>query len=316
MARPVTISCVTAPPLPLDRSVSLDRATELEVEHWRDRIETVLPHSPDLVILPEAADRPLPTTFGSERIMDYIEARGSVVRDSLAQIAQENRCNIAYSSQWIEGPVRVNRTQYIDRAGTIAGYYDKNHLVIDEHDENRLDYGTETGIVDLDFGRVGTAICFDLNFDELRRRYQGTGVELMVFNSEYHGGLMQNYWAYSLRTYFAGAIRPPAPSAILSPQGEILAETTNYFSEVTASINLDYALVHLDGHWGKLAAMQAKYRDGVRVHDPGRLGSVLVTAVDRGLTVSSLCAEFELERLDDYLDRSRAHRAGTTTNNG
>jgi predicted amidohydrolase len=316
MARPVTVSCVTAPPLPLDRSTSIDRAIQLETAHWRERIETVLPHSPDLIVLPEAADRPQSEIFGPERILDYVEARGPAVRDSLARLARENRCNIAYSGQWIDGDVRVNRTQYINRAGETTGYYDKNHLVIAEHDESALDYGTDTGIVDLDFGRVGTAICFDLNFDELRRRYQQGGVELMVFSSEYHGGLMQNYWAYSLRAYFAGSIRPPAPSAILSPQGEILAETTNYFSEVTARINLDYVLVHLDGHWSKLAAMKAKYRDGIQIHDPGRLGSVLITAVDPTVTTASLCAEFELEQLDDYLDRARTHRAATINSKG
>lgn len=316
MARHITVSCVTAAPLPLDGDVSIEQAIAAEVAHWRDRIETVLPHTPDIIVLPECADRPLTTTFGADRIMDYTAARGTVVRDALATIARENACNIAYSAGWVVDGVGANRTQYINRAGDVVGHYDKNHLVIHENEVSGYDYGTDTGVVDLDFGRVGTAICFDLNFDELRRRYERTGVELMVFNSEYHGGLMQNYWAYSLRAYFAGAIRPPAPSVIISPQGEVLAETTNYFNEVTQRINLDYLLVHLDGHWGKLAAMQHKYRDGVRVHDPGRLGSVLITAEDEALTMDLLAAEFELEPLDDYLDRSRAHRSAALGREG
>lgn len=194
---------------------------------------------------------------------------------------------------------RRNITEYIGRDGEVVGGYAKNHLTMEEHDETGLAYSDSVDVIDLDFGCVGTAICFDLNFDELRQQYRRRGVELMVFSSEYHGGLMQNYWAYSLRSYFAAAIRPPAPSAIVSPVGETLAESTNYFPQVTSRINLDYVLVHLDGHWTKLAAMKAKHRDAVKVHDPGRLGSVLVTAESPGLSIADLVAEYELEQLDD-----------------
>jgi hypothetical protein len=62
--------------------------------------------------------------------------------------------------------------------------------------------------------------------------------------------------------------------------------------------------------------MKAKYRDGIQIHDPGRLGSVLITAVDPTVTTASLCAEFELEQLDDYLDRARTHRAATINSKG
>lgn len=312
MSRHVTVSSVTASALPLDRTVTFDQAVKREIEHWEERIDAVLSHSPDLIVLPEAADRPSITTFGQDRQLEYFRERGTQVRDALSIIARENSCNIAYSAQQLgEGWAR-NRTEFLDRSGATAGHYDKNHLVIEENEEVGLEYGIEAEPVDLDFGRVGTAICFDLNFDELREQYRGKGVELIVFSSEYHGGLMQNYWAYSLRAYLATAIRPPAPSAIISPLGETIAESTNYFADVTRRINLDYAIAHLDGNWSKLAAVQRKHRDAVRIHDPGRLGSVLITAESPDLTVDDVIAEFEIELLDDYLARCRRHRASKT----
>ena len=310
MSRHVTVSCVTAAPLPLGVETDLDAAVEAEIEHWSDRIAAVVGEDPDLIVLPEAADRPSTATFGdAERQIAYGRARGSRVRDRLAALARAHGTNIAYSALHFDRDRPVNTTEFIDRAGEVVGDYAKNHLTMDEADDFGLTYATEPGVVELDFGRVGTAICFDLNFEELRDSYRGRGVELMVFSSEYHGGLMQNYWAYSLRSYFAAAIRPPAPSAIISPLGETVAESTNYFPQVTSRINLDYALAHLDGHWDKLAAMKLKYRDGVTIHDPGRLGSVLITAESPNLTIQDLLAEFEIEQLDDYLARARRHRA-------
>lgn len=311
MSRHVTVSCVTAAALPLGRDVPLEDAVWAEIAHWTERIEAVLPHRPDLVVLPEAADRPLITTFGSERQREYFHVRGTRVREALAEIARSHGCNIAYSAQQVGDGFARNRTEYIDRTGAVVGAYDKNHLVMREHDRGGLDYGTEAPVIDLDFGRVGTVICFDLNFDELRRAYQNRGVELIVFSSEYHGSLMQNYWAYSLRAYLAASIRPPAPSAIVSPLGETIAESTNYFPDVTRTINLDYAVAHLDDNWDKLAAAKRKHRDGVAIHDPGRLGSVLITAESPDLTTTAILEEFEIETLDDYLARSRAHRERT-----
>lgn len=312
MARPVTVSCVSAPALPLGAEVSLDEAVEAEIRHWSERIDAVLPSAPDLIVLPEAADRPSIASFGSERQRDYFLERGTRVRDVLATLARDNSCNIAYSAQQLGDGWARNRTEYLNRRGEVVGHYDKNHLVIDENEANGLEYGVEAEPIDLDFGRVGSVICFDLNFGELREAYRDRGVELLVFCSEYHGGLMQNYWAYDLRAWLAASIRPPAPSAIASPLGETIAESTNYFHDVTRTINLDYALAHLDGNWTKLAAAKRHHRDAITIHDPGRLGSVLITAESPELTVADVVAEFEIELLDDYLARCRAHRAEQT----
>lgn len=308
MSRHVTISCLTAAALPLGHDVPLEDAVQAEITHWTERVHAVLPHRPDLIVLPEASDRPMVTTFGSDRQLDYFALRGTRVRDALAELARNNECNIAYSAQQIGDGFARNRTEYIDRSGAVVGAYDKNHLVVREHDDNGLDYGTESPVIDLDFGRVATVICFDLNFDELRQAYENRGVELIVFSSEYHGSLMQNYWAYSLRAYLAASIRPPAPSAIVSPLGETIAESTNYFPEVTRTINLDYAVAHLDDNWDKLSAAKRKYRDSVSIHDPGRLGSVLISAESPEITAAEILREFEIETLDSYLARSRAHR--------
>jgi predicted amidohydrolase len=307
VSRNTTVSCLTAAPLLFDDAVGLDEIVERTIEFWGRRLEDVLPDNPDIVVLPETVDRP--DNFGPERQLEYYHHRGTRIRDYFADVARQNNTYIAYSSAMFVDGVGQNCTQIIDRSGEIVGDYAKNFLVMDENEDLGLRYGQEAACFDLDFGRVGSAICFDLNFDEIRTAYVKAKPELLLFSSEYHGGLMQNYWAYSLRSYMAACVRPPAPSAVLSPLGEVLATSTNYFEHVTQTVNLDYAIMHLDGHWKKLADIKHKYGPDVSIHDPGRLGSVLLTSQSNDFTAKDIVAEYDLELLDDYLARSRRHRA-------
>ncbi|WP_195908134.1 carbon-nitrogen hydrolase family protein [Nostocoides sp. HKS02] len=309
MSRNTTVSCLTAAPLPFDAATDLEEIVERTVDFWGRRLEDVLPDQPDIIVLPETVDRPSASTFGPERLLEYYHHRGTRVRDYFAEVARQNGCHIAYSAVMFVDGIGQNCTQILDRSGAVVGDYAKNFLVIDENETLGLSYGQRAQCFDLDFGRVGSAICFDLNFDEVRTAYVQAKPELLLFSSEYHGGLMQNYWAYSLRAYLAACVRPPAPSAILSPLGEVVATSTNYFEHVTQTVNLDYAILHLDGHWTKLADIKRKYGPGVGIHDPGRLGPVLLTSESNDFSVTDIVAEFDLELLDDYLARARRHRA-------
>ena len=234
--------------------------------------------------------------------------RGDQVRDFFADVAGDTACYIAYSAarEVADGTWR-NSTQLLDRSGRVAGIYNKNHVVIEETTKAGILCGREAPIIECDFGRVACAICFDLNFDELRLKYVAAKPDLLLFSSMYHGGLMQAYWAYSCRAHFAGAIAGDQ-SAVISPLGETLATTTNYFDHVTTTVNLDCQLVHLDYNWGKLSAMKAKYGSRVKMTDPGHLGPVLISSETDEFTVKDMVAEFEFELLDDYMARALAHR--------
>jgi hypothetical protein len=226
----------------------------------------------------------------------------------MREVAAENNCYIAYSAarEMPDGTWR-NSTQIIDRSGNIAGIYDKNHLVIEENTEAGILYGKDAPIIKCDFGTIGCAICFDLNFDELRLKYVKTRPDLIVFSSMYHGGMMQNYWAYSCRAYFAGAIAG-LPGSIISPVGETIAETTNYFKYVTTTVNLDCEVIHLDWNWDKIRAAKEKYGSKFKMSDPGYLGAVLISSESDDVTIKDIIKEFDFELLDDYFERSLAHR--------
>jgi hypothetical protein len=276
------------------------------IEYWRGRLAQVLPDRPDLIIVPECCDR-YPAQTQEEQWV-YYRFRGDRIRDFFAETARQHRCHIAYAAvrEVADGTWR-NSVQVLGRDGEVRGTYNKNFPVICETTESGILAGAQAPLIECDFGRVGCAICFDLNFEEIRRRYVESRPDLLIFSSMYHGGIMQPYWAYACRAHLVTAVCG-LPSAIYSPVGQLIAESTNYFDFVTATVNLDCRVAHLDGNWERLRAMKERHGTGVSVFDPGFVGSVLITSESPDRTSDELVQEFGIEVLDDYFTRSIAHR--------
>jgi len=311
MARHVKISNLSISPYQIDTSLDYPSVAGKVLKHLERHVQKVLPDKPDLIVLPEVCDRP--AGIPRDRLIDYYKARGSRIIDFFMETARKNNCYIAYSTarRGKDGKWR-NSTQIIDRKGKTAGIYDKNHLVIEENTVTKMLYGNRAPLIKCDFGTVGCAICFDLNFDELRLKYLKERPDLILFCSMYHGGLMQEYWAYSCRAHFVAATAT-RPGTIISPVGSIIASTTNNFDYVTTTVNLDCCVAHLDYNWQKLDAMKEKYGAGVKIADPGYLGAVLISCEIKNKTVKDLIKEFKIELLDDYFKRALSHRRKNIT---
>ncbi|HUU28206.1 MAG TPA: carbon-nitrogen hydrolase family protein [archaeon] len=302
----VRIATLGPRPLPVDMNTEPPKIVERMIAHWRHEFSQVLADRPDLIVVPEACDRP--DGFPPAKRLEYYRVRKNRVRDFFAGIAKENCCYIVYSAaREMEDGTWRNSSVLIDREGKIAGVYNKNHVVIEETTESGILCGRDAPVFECDFGRVAFAICFDLNFDELRLKYVKAKPDLIIFSSMYHGGLMQAYWAYSCRCHFVGAVAG-LPCEIRNPLGNVVASSTNYFDYVVADVNLDCRLAHLDYNWSRLQALKDKYGPKVRITDPGFLGCVLVSSEDREISVDEMINEFEIELLDDYMARALAHR--------
>lgn len=308
MANCVKVSTLGPNPIMVDDSIDFKDLVELIISNWSKHLEKVLPDKPDLIVLPEACDRPL--NFPMKPRIEYYRYRDNKIRDFFAEVANNNNCYIAYSAvrNKPDGTFR-NSTEIIDRNGKTAGIYSKNHLIPAEKDDGNILYGKDAPIIQCDFGTVGGVICFDLNFDQLRQQYVEAQPDLLIYSSMYHGGLMLPYWAYSCRSHIVSAIANTSlPSEILEPTGQTITSTTNYFSHAAATINLDCKLVHLDGNFEKLDAAKKKYGPGFSYKDPGKLASVLISSEMNDITIEDIIKEFEIEILDDYMSTVLKHR--------
>ena len=312
MAKHVKISLLGFPALTDAYNGDMESHVQKMMNYFTEKFNKVLPDKPDLVVLPEVCDRY--PGFSKEQRLNYYNLRGDRIRDFLCDMARKNHFNIAYSaSRNIPGdkehPFR-NSTQIIGRDGSIAGIYDKYFLVPIEHDDYGIDYGNDAKVIQTDIGNLACAICFDLNFNELLELYRGQKPELVVFCSQYHGGLKQAQWAYELGCYFAGAIDKNAGySGILNPYGEVVARTTNYQDYITGKINLDYEIAHIDENSEKFLALKNKYGEGVAIYDPGHVGSVLITCERDDISAYDMLKEFGIRNCRDYLNWARGHRA-------
>lgn len=308
MSRYVTVSTVSISPIcayerELPAGVTM---TDKVLQLLRREIAQVLPDQPDLIVLPEYCDLLYSgSPEDSERLR---RENGTRIQDYLCGLARENRCYIVYPTR-IRLPDGTSRNivRMIDRQGEVTGTYHKNYITTLETENYNTLCGREIPVFSCDFGRVCPLLCFDLNFEENRKTVKKLKPDITVFCSHFHGSFLQQAFAYETRSYLVGAVTK-LPSEIYSPLGEKLASTTNYCNYATARLNLDYAVCHLDFNSAAFRAAKEKYGAKLRIHDPGLLGSFLLTSETTEFSIQRVVEEFGIELLDDYMTRARRHR--------
>ncbi len=307
MARWVTIASLPGAQMRVEDPNDHEGNVQAEMAYWAAQMDRVLPDKPDLIVTPECCDRP--AGLSGEQKAEYYRVRGDRMRDFFMSKAMEHHTNIAYGAmRTLADGTRRNSIQFINRKGGVDGIYNKNMLVIEEYTEQNALYGEDVHAIHMDFGRVTGSICFDLNFEQPLKATVREKPELIVFSSAYHGGIMQQHWAYTARAYFVSCIFGTQTASVINPVGEVIAESSNYYPYVIARINLDYQVVHLDHNWEKLRLMKEKYGPSVEMRTPYGLGCVLLTNNGDG-TMADIVAEFALEKWDDYYARSVSARS-------
>ena len=308
-ANHVTIATIGNRVPEVDKAQGMQWVVEQVIRFWTKKLAQVLPDKPDLIVLPEYCDFAKGLT--KEETNEYLRIRQDQIMDFFATQAKAHNCYIAFGMQRaMQDSTYRNSCIVVNREGKIAGIYDKNFPTMDDI-ASGVKAGTETPLIRCDFGSIGCAICFDLNFEEVRRKYESLKPDIIVFPSMYHGGLVQSQWAYSCRSFFVGSMNfREIPSEVRDPLGEVIATSTNYSDFTVATINLDSRLVHLGGgNTPKLTRLKRKYGEKVKIKDPGMLGAVLVSCEDHHMTVDEMLKEFDIELLDNFFEKARRLRS-------
>jgi predicted amidohydrolase len=297
VSRQVRVSATSADFLVLDPARP-DRELVTEVlDYWSGRIGQMLPDRPDLIVLPEVCDRP--DNFSLDRRLQFYEARGSRVLDAMREAARENRCYVVYPTERRDqnGALR-NSAHLIDRRGEVAGIYDKMFITLSQMEEGGFQCGTEAPQFTCDFGTLGMAICYDLNFPDLLNAYARLRPDIIVFPSHFHGSVIATYWALKSGAYMVGAIARNE-CYVVSPAGNTLGRSGPGMRFLTATLNLDRCVVHCP--WSelhRLEELKRLYGATAVVTEAGFMGCFLVASVAEGTSARAMAKKVGLEPLE------------------
>ena len=306
MSRYAKISALSFPHYPYDGEYDRERYKKNIMDYLLRQIERVTPEKPDLIVLPEYCTRC--DKWTPEERYDFYMNCCEDFEKMMSDLAKKHKVNIAYSAMRIhdrnaEYPFR-NSIIYYDRKGEIAGVYDKCFLVPDEHKIHKVGFGDiPDTLIELDFGRVASAICFDLNDDTLLRRYEELRPDLIVFSSYFKGVVLASNWAARCGAYLAASLVLHDAGRILNPFGTPIAVEDNKF-HATTTVNFDYTIVHNDDNqdWRtyKYDAAKEKYGQGFNWINSNGGGVSLLQCDMPDKTIFDVVDEFEIVKLEDY----------------
>jgi apolipoprotein N-acyltransferase len=302
MARNTRLVSISFPGVPAEMPPVERR--RLAVEAVCARIDEAAWEKPDLILLPETF-----TGLGSGG-QDWFASAEPIpgpTTDALAAKARQHHTHIVCPILEVRDGKRYNSAALIDRTGAILGVYNKMHPTIGELDGGIVP-GTEAPAWDTDFGRVGCAICFDLNFRDVAASLLDNGAEVVCFTSMYRGGLSTHIWAFDFGFWFISAT-PTENSVILNPLGQLVVQSFAYSPMITAQVNLDSIVCHIDCNQEKIPALKKKYGPLAEIHSISPEAVFLLTSHHPTVSVSEMVEEFKFEPRTDYWIRANAARA-------
>lgn len=261
MTRKVTLSAVQPPLLRRDtveeaRAAHLAAVTELLLE--------AAARNTDLAVLPEhlnVVGAPIDQVDGYRVAAETLE--GATVQ-AIRRLAASHRMAVVLPIYRMDDGGRLrNSAVVIDRAGQIAGCYDKVHPTRGECSPRGVVPGDTWPVFDLGFGQVGVMICHDNSFVESARCLALNGAEIIAW-PHVQSGWGDVVWDITLRSRaidngvylvsscFAvrgeGAWRPGmmvGRSGVVGQDGAILAEMSREVGVATTTVDLDQQrLVH------------------------------------------------------------------------
>lgn len=267
-------------------------------------LDLALRQKPDIVCLPEA----FTTVSVPKPLSEIAEPVPGPTTEMFAKKAKEHGCYIICPIKTKRDSKLWNSAVIIDRSGEILGIYDKVHPVTSSSDytvfENGVTPSGEAPVFDLDFGRIGIQICFDICFPETWAELAEKGAKLVFWPSAYNGGFPLQVYAFLHHYYVVSSVRSDK-SRIIDPCGRILAQTDWWVNVIYRDINLDYVVAHYDFNYSIPDKILKAYPGLVKVKSYTDDSLFLVEPIDDSITTKQLQEEFGFESAAQYFQRHR-----------
>jgi predicted amidohydrolase len=256
----------------------------------------------DLISLPE-------TCRGqNDRSMETLD--GPTIT-ALASLAAKHRTYIVAPIDRKDGDKRLNSAVILDRRGRIAGMYDKMYpFWVEEFPRHpTVQPGQDVTVISTDFGRLGVAICFDVNWAPLWQRLSDFGAELVIWPSAYSAGRTLQARAIDFSYYVMSATQVP-DCLVFDIDGEQLVHekgNSGDFNITRFVFDLDRCIFHQDlNRPAKIAKLLKEHGDDVAEEKWLPMEGCFVLKAKRpGVSARALAGQYGLEERRPYLNRSR-----------
>ena len=235
----------------------------------------------DLAVLPECSFQ-----FVKENVEEVAETVDGKVVGTIAEKARQHGTYATAPVQLRRDGRVYNSVVILDREGEPVGVYEKIFPVM--MTDGSLEYGITPGrefpVFDLDFGRVGVQICWDVAFEEGWQALGDQDVELVVFctNPAVPLALRGRAWRHS---YYVAASTTHPPSMVVNPTGRVLAATSEDREVLVVRIDLDYRVLHSNCLWEWPEGRRKDYAGRINVEWEADGHEYLVTSCDPDLPV-------------------------------
>lgn len=202
----------------------------------------------EAVIFPELWS----TGYDLERVAEHATRTSQGIFLEVAKLAREHSIYVIGSLLTARDRGYTNTAVVFSPQGQLVGEYDKVHLFRPMEEAKYLAAGQKAPVFDLSWGRSALAICYDLRFPEIFRRYALDGASIVFLLAEWpYPRLM--HWQALLRAraienqFFVVACNRVGESgdwsffghsSVYGPSGELVVGAGEEETLVTAVIDL------------------------------------------------------------------------------
>jgi predicted amidohydrolase len=253
----------------------------------------------DIIVLPE--------TFRGQDDNGSEEPLNGATVTTLAGLAKRHQTYIACPIDRKDGNRRFNSVVLLDRKGQVVCVYNKVFPYWSEYDiKPAVEPGQEVPVHQADFGRVGFATCFDVNFPEVWQRLADLEAELVIWPSAYSAGASLQAHALNHHFYIVTSTQTP-DCLVYDITGERLLYSHDQDINISrVTLDLDRGIYHEDFNIPKRDKLLKGRAEDIMQEKWMKLEQWFVLKAKRpGVSARALAREYGLEELRGYIARSR-----------
>lgn len=280
------------------RVVSIGFQTPLPLSEIQTHVDVEGGKAVDIIVLPELCRG---QATGTEEML-----QGPTV-SAMAALAKRHSAYIAVPIDRSDKSRRLNSVVLLDRSGNIATVYNKAYPYWSEYDVSPpVSPGDDICVYHADFGRIGIATCFDINFPEVWQGLADEGADLVIWPSAYSAGRSLQAHAINHHYYIVTSTQC-ADCIVYDITGErLLYQHSAPINVSGITLDLDRGIYHTNFNLEKRDKLLKEHSE-IEQEQWLELEQWFVLRAKRsGVSARALAREYGLEELRPYINRSRA----------